>query len=104
MTWNAPKVIGGEGLTDFNVSGELWEQFSIGLSSVIYEVHDTNGVVVTNCSFDIEVIGELILQQLKLFELFVKDDGFHIGDPVTISVTNPDEHLQESVFCVCFDL
>ncbi|XP_072028147.1 uncharacterized protein [Amphiura filiformis] len=55
VTWNAPEVFGGEGLAEINVTGELWQEFPIGHSLLTYDVFDSDGKVVTNCTFEVQV-------------------------------------------------
>ncbi|XP_072028144.1 hyalin-like [Amphiura filiformis] len=55
VTWNAPEVFGAEGFAEVNVTGELWQEFPIGQSLINYDVFDSDGIVVTNCTFEVQV-------------------------------------------------
>ena len=60
VTWNEPKVIGGDDMVEANITEQLWQLVPIGDTSITYDVNDVNdreGALVTTCSFLIHVEG-----------------------------------------------
>ncbi len=62
VTWDAPDIVGGDDYVEVNKTDESGQRFQIGSSTVTYAVTDTEGVLVTNCSFDIQVFGKVSLR------------------------------------------
>ena len=65
LTWNAPEVKGGADYVEVNITEELGQEFLIGNSSITYAAHNNDGIVLTNCSFDIHVFGKHCLINLR---------------------------------------
>ena len=78
MTWNSPKIDGGNfeysilimyrdsqsgydtfdsDFAEVTAGGEIWQEFSIGLTLVTYKLLDGDGRIMTNCTFEVFVEG-----------------------------------------------